>query len=194
MPINMADQYVAFLRAINVGGRVAMMSALKSAFERLGLAEVATFIASGNIIFRSPAKDPGKLERQIERGLLAALGYPVTTFVRTTADVARLAACQPFETPPGHATAMTTRGEGVTLFIGFLAASPAKIPCDKVQALRTETDDFRIEGRELFWLRRGSLLDSPVSGALLEKTVGMPMTLRNANTVRRLAAKYPPPP
>jgi hypothetical protein len=49
---------------------------------------------------------------------------------------------------------------------------------------------LRVDGKELFWLRRGSLLDSKVSGALLEKTLGSPMTLRNVKTVRRIAEKY----
>ena len=63
-----ATQYVAFLRAVNVGGRIVKMAELKKIFEAAGLAEVATFIASGNVIFRSPKVASG-LEGQIERAL-----------------------------------------------------------------------------------------------------------------------------
>jgi uncharacterized protein (DUF1697 family) len=178
-----ANQFVAFLRAINVGGRVVRMPALKTAFEQLGLSDVATFIASGNVVFKSSAKDVGKLEKRVARALQDALGYPVATFIRTTGEVARIAEYQPF---PGKPI------EGATLFIGFLPGAPAEDVRKKVATLRTSDDDLCIAGRELYWLRRGSLLDSPVSGKLLEKLLNMPTTLRNANTVRRLAAKYPP--
>ncbi len=45
-------RYVAFLRAINVGGRTVAMRELTRIFERLGFSDVGTFIASGNVIFR----------------------------------------------------------------------------------------------------------------------------------------------
>jgi Protein of unknown function (DUF1697) len=59
-------RYVAFLRAINVGGRVVKMATLKKIFEHLKLAEVETFIASGNVIFTSPA-EAARLETAIEK-------------------------------------------------------------------------------------------------------------------------------
>ena len=75
--------YIAFLRAINVGGRTVKMDRLRGLFEHLGYADVETFIASGNVIFQSPAEDTRALEQQIEAHLAASLGYEVATFVRT---------------------------------------------------------------------------------------------------------------
>ena len=75
--------YIAFLRAINVGGRTVKMDRLRGLFEQVGYADVETFIASGNVIFRSPAEDTQALERQIEAHLAASLGYEVAAFVRT---------------------------------------------------------------------------------------------------------------
>jgi uncharacterized protein (DUF1697 family) len=178
-----ASQFVAFLRAINVGGHVVKMTALKTAFEQLGLSDVATFIASGNVVFKSGTSDVGKLEKRVARALEDTLGYPVGTFIRTTGEVARIAEYQPF---PGKAM------DGATLFVGFLPAAPAADTRQKVVKLRTSNDALCIDGRELYWLRRGTLLDSPVSGKLLEKLLDMPTTLRNVNTIRRLALKYPP--
>jgi uncharacterized protein (DUF1697 family) len=57
-------------------------------------------------------------------------------------------------------------------------------------ALRTEIDDFRIHGREIYWLCRSKQSDSRISNALLEKTLGMKSTLRGVNTVKKLSAKY----
>ena len=60
-------------------------------------------------------------------------------------------------------------------------------------ALATPNDDLHIHDRELYWLARTRMSDSPITGARLEKALGLPTTLRNVNTVRKLAAKYPPP-
>ena len=51
-------RHVALLRAINVGGRIVKMDALRAACEQIGLTKVETFIASGNVIFESPSADP----------------------------------------------------------------------------------------------------------------------------------------
>lgn len=178
-----APQQVAFLRAINVGGRVVKMTTLASLFEELGFAEVATFIASGNVVFRSRATRAA-LESSIERRLQAALGYPVVTFVRSTAEVAAVAVCNPFARPIP---------EGGRLFVGFLRSAPSAAARARVAALATPTDELRVRGRELYWLCATPSMQSILSGAVLEKALGAPATLRNVNTVRRLAAKYPPP-
>ena len=54
-------RYVAFLRAINVGGHVVKMERLRALFEDLGFAKVETLIASGNVIFETRAEDAGAL-------------------------------------------------------------------------------------------------------------------------------------
>jgi uncharacterized protein (DUF1697 family) len=60
----------------------------------------------------------------------------------------------------------------------------------RVLALRTSEDEFHVNGRELYWLRSGNFSDSRITGALLEKTLGMPATVRSLTTIRKLAAKY----
>ncbi|MEZ0385931.1 MAG: DUF1697 domain-containing protein, partial [Verrucomicrobium sp.] len=88
---------VAFLRAINVGGRNVPMAELRRHFANLGLENVETFIASGNVIFDAPPrKKAAVLEKQIESHLHSALGYEVATFVRTEKELAAIAAYKPF--------------------------------------------------------------------------------------------------
>lgn len=175
------QKYIAFLRAINVGGHTVKMDRLRELFEQLGLWKVETFIASGNVIFESPEGDAGALERQIESHLKAALGYEVATFIRTPAEVASSAGYQPF--PQAEL-------DGNNLYISFLKTAPHAGIVEKVMALRTPLDDFHIHQRELYWLCRTSISQSAVSGALLEKSLGMPLTMRNSTTVRKLSAKY----
>jgi len=177
-------KYVAFLRAINVGGHVVKMDQLRSLFETLGFANVETFIASGNIIFDSKARNTAALERKIEKHLHQELGYAAATFVRTTADLPDIIRYEPFES-------LELNAEGHTLYIGFLAEQPSEAATEKLRACATEVDLFHVSGREVYWLCRTKFSESQFSGARLEKTLGMPTTLRNSNTIKRIAAKYP---
>jgi uncharacterized protein (DUF1697 family) len=51
-------KYVAFLRGINVGGRIIKMADLKVCFEKMDLNNVATLLNSGNVVFESDLKAP----------------------------------------------------------------------------------------------------------------------------------------
>ena len=89
-------RYVAFLRAINIGGRVVKMDRLRKLFEELPLTNVETFIASGNVIFESSAGNTASLEARIEGRLSEALGYEVAAFLRTAGEVGAIARYRPF--------------------------------------------------------------------------------------------------
>lgn len=177
-----AQRYVALLRAINVGGHTVTMAQLRALFEELGFANVSTYIASGNVIFESAEAADEALEAQIERHLQQALGYEVTTFVRSVAELAAIAAYAPF--PP---TDQPVHG----LYVSFLKAPLSAVAAERLLALNSDTDEFHVHGREYYWLCRTRLSDSPLfSSTLLPKTVGVPATQRNITTVKKLAAKY----
>jgi uncharacterized protein (DUF1697 family) len=177
-------KYVALLRAINVGGHTVKMEYLRGLFEASGFANVETFIASGNVIFESGSGNPRALERKIEKHLREALGYEVKTFVRAIPELAAVAAYKPFSDSE-------LNKEGNTLFIGFVADSPADEAKRKLLSCSGELDDLHVQGREIYWLYRTRMMsDSKFSGALLEKILGMRATFRNSTTVRKIAAKY----
>lgn len=178
-------KFIAFLRAINVGGHIVKMDHLRKLFESLGFASVETFIASGNVIFESQNTNAHVLEQQIERHLKQSLGYDVATFIRSTSELAAIAKYQPFP-------ASELQAEGNSLYVAFLATSPTSEAQQKLMVFRNEVDDFHVHQREVYWLCRKKISESRFSGALLEKTIGMPATMRNSTTVKKLAAKYPP--
>jgi uncharacterized protein (DUF1697 family) len=177
-------RYIALLRAINVGGHKVKMDRLRKLFESLGLSNVETFIASGNVIFDSPAEDARTLEKQIEDYLRKSLGFEVATFVRSVSELEAIAGYRPFMPPEFSA-------EGNSLYIAFLSDPPSGEAQQRLMAFRSEVDDFRVHGREVYWLCRKKMSESAFSRTLLEKTIGMPATMRNATTVKKLAAKYP---
>lgn len=66
---------MAFLRGMNLGKRRIKNDELRAEFEALGFEDVATFRASGNVIFGAPKQSEGALTKTIEAGLGDALGY-----------------------------------------------------------------------------------------------------------------------
>jgi len=175
---------IAFLRAINVGGHTVTMEKLRQEFEALGLRDVETFIASGNVIFTPRSRDVGALERRIEARLRASLGYEVATFVRTDAEVAAVACHQPFK-------AAQIDGAGA-LCVGFLERPLDAAGARALMTFRTEIDDFHAKGREIYWLCRKRQGESTFSNAIMERKLKIRSTFRGINTVVRLAAKHGP--
>lgn len=162
------------------------MDMLRKQFEAMEFSNVETFIASGNVIFDSAVKKVETLERRIEAVLHDSLGYEVATFVRSTAELAVISEYEPF---PGAGREADNSG---TLYIGFLGTAPTSHVKQKLISLSTEVDAFHVSGRELYWLCKAErFADSDFSGLKLEKLLGMPTTIRNVNTIRRIAKKYP---
>ncbi len=179
-------RHVAFLRAINVGGRRVTMAALKVPFEAMGLERVSTFIASGNVIFDTPEGDAAALEARIERALREALGYEVETFVRAAEEVAEIAAARHFPT-------FDADPEAFHVYVAFTRSAIGQEAAERVKALEGQVEVIRVEGREVFWAQRRGSEVKGLSGAELERALGGPATVRNVNTARRIAASHPAP-
>ena len=174
-------RHVAFLRAINIGGHTVKMAHLRTLFEGLGLKNVETFIASGNVLFDAPSASADKLESRIEQHLGKALGYEALTYIRPLASLARVATDHPFV---AHAA------DGHALSIGFLKAPLSAERAAVLQELGTDYDAFHVTDREVYWLCRGPRMsDSKLFGKVLDRAIGSPVTFRNVTTVRKLAAK-----
>lgn len=176
-------KYVAFLRAINVGGHTVKMDHLRSLFESMGFANVETFIASGNVIFDSKTKS-AVAEKKIEKQLLTGLGYEVKPFLRTLDEIANVTRDKSFTSE--------LEAPGNILYIGFMSASPSEAAITKLASLTDNVNDFRVREREVYWLHRTKEGDSKYSGGIIEKTLRTAVTFRNSTTVKRILAKYSP--
>ena len=97
-------RYAAFLRAINVGGRNVKMEQLRRIFESVGLTNVETVIASGNVIFDSRSKNSKAIEKKLQAKLEESLGYTVATFVRSMEELSAIASHTPFPKIPKTAS------------------------------------------------------------------------------------------
>ena len=172
-------RYVAFLRAVNVGGNMIMkMADLKRMFEAAGLEDVQTYIQSGNVIFDSDEADAASLEKQIGSALKKATGKEIQLFVRTMREIQTIASKTPF-----------TAEAGEMVYVVFLGKKPGKKQGQALLALRSDADDFAIKGREVYNLRHDRQ-KSVFSNNLMEKILDMPATTRNLTTIKKIAEKY----
>lgn len=174
---------VAFLRAINTGNRRVTSEQLKQPFVDLGLGDVQTFQASGNVIFDAPAIDGlTTLTASIEAALAEALGYEVPTYLRTGEDLRSLLAATPFTPEQLAATSGNVQ-------VMFLTAKPTASQAGALAALSTPDDELVLIGREVHWLPRLGVGTSPLKQNLVVKAVG-PTTIRGRNAVVRLTDRF----
>lgn len=176
------SRYIAFLRAINVGGHNVKMSVLIQLFESLGLKNVEAFIASGNLIFDAKAGNVKTLEKKIEIKLQEVLGYEVATFIRTDAELAAISKYKPF--PQSQLDTATA------LNVAFIANPLDGDSKQKLMALQNDIDAFHVHGREIYWMCQKKQSDSKFSNAVLERAIKAKATLRGLNTIKKMAEKY----
>lgn len=171
---------IAFLRAINTGNRRVTMDRLRRPFEALGLHDVSTFIASGNVIFHSDAA-AADLEAKVEDALKDALGFEVPTFIRPASKLGRILSNGDF-------------GTELEPFVevGFLKKAPTARAHSALGALGNESDRVTPRGKEIFWVARRGIGGSTISGQTIEKILAQQTTFRSLRMLRRLHAKLNP--
>jgi uncharacterized protein (DUF1697 family) len=174
------ESFVALLRAVNVGGRTIRMEELRTLFGGMGFGDVRTMLASGNVLFKAAGATPAGLEARVGGRLEAHFGYEVTTFVRTAAEMAAVAA--------SPATSEDERSRAAAVNVAFLERSLTAAEQEAVLALRSDVDDLRVAGREVHWMCRVKQSESRFTNVRLERAAGVRSTIRGWNTVQKLAA------
>ena len=177
-------RYIAFLRGINLGKRRIKMDALRALFAELPVTDVATYIASGNVLFTSTSRSAAKLEATLEAHLLARTGWDVPVVIRTAAELQQVVESAPlgelFADQP-HASTQ------VTFFKSPIAPELAA----QVTATHTETDRFAVIGREAYWRCAVKLTESIVWNDKKTNTYTLPAgTTRNLNTLREIVELF----
>lgn len=176
-------KYIAFLRAINVGGHTVKMDHLKSLFEKMGFINVETFIASGNVVFETKSKSVDSMKKKIESDLHKQLGYQVAAFIRSTEELKKITGYKPFKESE-------LNNPNNNLYIGFLETAPSKENQNKVFAMKNDINEFNFYHNELYWLCRKNFSDSGIDGKKLEKALGMSATIRNSTTIKKMVDKF----
>jgi uncharacterized protein (DUF1697 family) len=175
----MKNQKIALLRGINVGRKNRMkMAELIECLETAALAEVRTYIQSGNICFRS-AKSCSKLEALIHEAICGAFGFDVPVMVREQSFFKALVDESPF----------CQRGEpkfeiaqlGVTL----LGKKPATKAVKELAELKID-DEYVIAGDVIYLRLLSGFSKTKLTNNLLEKKLAVAATTRNWKTICKL--------
>jgi uncharacterized protein (DUF1697 family) len=172
-------RYGAFLRGVNLGKRTVKSAELKAAFEAMGLTDVKTLLASGNVLFDSK---PGKsLQAKIENGLAEAFGFPVGTVLRSMDELEAMVAADPFK---GE-----VESEAQKLYVMLFAED---LP--KGLALKGVPNDYvfpRVTAREVFMIgyrKPDGTYSAGLIGIEKQFPKGLLVTTRNWNTILKAIA------
>ncbi|HVF40518.1 MAG TPA: DUF1697 domain-containing protein [Gemmatimonadaceae bacterium] len=175
------ERYVALLSGIPVGSKSVSPERLRLLLERLNLFEVEMLPGTGNVAFKVAVGILAPLEAQISRHLMKTLRNDITTFIRTPAELQEIVEHEPFPHEDQD-------GEDTTVFVVFMADEPDDKLQRQLRSLWSEADEFRVRGREIYWLKRPGK-PSKVTGPLLQKTLGTPATVRSLEMIQKLVAE-----
>ncbi|MBX7244554.1 MAG: DUF1697 domain-containing protein [Candidatus Sumerlaeaceae bacterium] len=182
----MMTTHIALLRAINVGGRDVGMERLRALFAELGLANVRSYIQTGNVFFEAPARQMAGLTAKIEKHLSFALKYEVSVFLRTLPDLESALAAAPFR---GKEPAPHERH--LVMFLSAPIPGTVTLPhCSP----KGYCELLHASGSEAFVVIRVEKGKVPNATAFLEKTFGLKCTARMYHTCLKIleAAKFKP--
>ena len=176
--------HVAFLRAVNVGGKgLVKMADVQKAFTAAGAKNVRTVIASGNVLFDAPAA-LGALREKIARRVGALLGAEPVIVFRTLPYLERLLASAPF--------GALASDKSLKLYVLFLAGTPKRLPSFPLTITKEMIDVPGMHEQDALIVSRrkpNGMYGFP--GLWTEKELGVPSTARNWNTVVRIAGRVP---
>ena len=170
---------ISMLRGVNVGGHNCIkMESLRTMYESLGLRDAQTYVQSGNVVFRTAARDLASIAKRIETKIEQTCGFRPVVIVRTPSELREVIRKNPFAKRRGI--------EPGKLLITFLAAEPSQEVQDKMLDIKSDPEELRIEGLELYVYYPNGMGRSKLSFALIERTLKTPGTGRNWNTVTKL--------
>lgn len=168
-------KYAAFLRGINVGGRIIKMADLKICLARTGFENVATILQSGNVVFTSKSQDTTVLKHQMEGALTEAFHYPAIVFVYSIEAVAQIVTDCPFEPDENHHR-----------YVVFIACD-ADVFAAAIAAADTKIEEVKIGKNCLYWcVPKGKSLDTTFSKQLNTAKLKPLHTIRNLNTLEKI--------
>jgi uncharacterized protein (DUF1697 family) len=167
--------YIALFRGINVGGTgILPMKDLVRILEGMGFAAVQTYIQSGNAVFRSAPIETDRTAREIRAAIREAQGFAPAVLLLEAAQLQEAAANNPFGAADGKA-----------LHLFFLESLPGKPDLAGLAAVKAETEQFELR-EKVFYLSAPDGIGRSVLAAVVEKSLGVPATARNWNTVSKL--------
>lgn len=172
--------YVAFLRGINVGGRVIKMAELKACLEAAGFGDVVTYLQSGNVVFTSDEEDATNVRSKMESAVGEKFGYEAIIFVYPQEELVRIINSCPFPNSDEnhHTYVVLVPPESELVFDAAI-----KTPDTSVEQVKP--------GKHcLYWrVARGKTLETSFAKQLNSTKLKPLNTVRNLNTLQKMVDK-----
>lgn len=177
----MTDRYVVLPRGINVGrhNRVPMAD-LRSRLVGEGYSEVATVLASGNVILTSDSEGPGEVARSVGRLLSDHFNVEVPCLVRTADQVREV-----LERNPMREVAT----DPARYLVNFLSEEPDPGTVEALLAEDHGRQALAVEGAEAYVWTPDGVKAMTLSHSYLQKRLGVVATARNWNTLLKIVAR-----
>ena len=170
-------QWIALFRGINVGGHHRLpMQDLSALLAGQGCEDVATYIQSGNVVFRHRETDAKKLSQNICRQIDNQFGFSPDIFLMSVDELADSATRNPFEAAVENPK---------SLHVSFLSDVAVNADIEGLEALRADGEDYRLIGK-VFYLHAPNGIGRSKLAAKTEKLLGVTATARNWRTVSKL--------
>jgi uncharacterized protein (DUF1697 family) len=171
--------FISLLRGINVSGQNKLgMSELKASYESLGMANVVTYIQSGNVIFDCAKHDPVLLARLIETKKARSFGTSIRIFLRDRNRFKQIIESNPF---------LNQRNEDPEkLHVTFLSGSPPESVLNNLLLPAGIPDEFLVYDKEIYLFCPNGYGRTKISNSFFERKLGFNAMTRNWKTVMAL--------
>lgn len=178
-------QYVAFLRAVNVGKRQYPMAELREALTAAGFEEVATHIQTGNALVRTRMRSRAKVTQALEKAMLEDRGFAVPAVLMTPTELSETYA----EAQSFASEYVAVGGELSGHYLTLLAAPPSPSGATTVEALSRSGEQVRVGERAVHLLLTRPYHEVTTSNAVVERHLGV-ATTRSLTVITKLAEKW----
>ena len=174
--------YVVFLRAVNVGKRQLKMAEARKVLSDNGLDDVETHIQTGNVFLTTPMRSTAKVESEVGRLLGGHAGFDVVAIARKTAELPALV--EAVDAIPEQVPGETSR------YVSFCAAAPTPAAAKELESWQAPGERATVIGKDVLMEFSVPFNEVKLTGARIERILGIPGTARNLNVVRALAQKW----
>jgi uncharacterized protein (DUF1697 family) len=176
--ISVADNKVALLRGINVGGKnILPMQELREILGELGCQSVATYIQSGNVVFRSKRKSNG-LARSLSKAIEKRFGFAPSVLIMSAATFEGIAEANPY---------VARAAEPKHVHTLFLAGPANDADLERLHERKSSSEEFTLTDAAVYLHAPDGIARSKLASEM-ERHLGVSATGRNQRTVEKLQA------
>jgi uncharacterized protein (DUF1697 family) len=171
--------YISLLRGINVGAHKRMkMEKLRASCQALRFEQVASYIQSGNLVFKGAKLSPAAVSKKIEKQIESDFGFHADVITRSADELKKILFTNPLLREAGV--------DASKLHVVFLSRTPSAESVHKLESITLAPDRVRVSRREIYFYFPNGVSGSSLWKHNLDRVIRVTGTMRNWNTVNKL--------